>query len=68
MIENRWLFLVKNMKFKKIIFDEMWSFIKVRKGKNRHSIWIWNLVAVTNNGAKYNMFAVGNRDKKLFKN
>ena len=34
---------------KTVSFDEMWTYLGVRRGENRQSVWIWTAVEVNRN-------------------
>ena len=47
---------------KTISFDEMWTYLGVRRGKKRQSVWIWTAVVEEWDGSRRSDFEVGYRD------
>ena len=37
---------------KTISFDEMWTYLGVRRGKKRRSVWIWTAVVEERDGSR----------------
>ena len=52
--------------FEKISFDEMGTYEKVRKGKNRQEVWIWTAVLEDKNKKLKKLMFVGDRDEGTF--
>jgi insertion element IS1 protein InsB len=50
----------------KVSFDEMWTYVKYRKGEKRTSIWIWTAILHVKN-KKFKLFFVGDRDVESLK-
>ncbi len=53
-------------KAKVISFDEMWSYVRVRKGKKRRSVWVWTAMVEEADGSVWFDFEVGDRDLLTF--
>ena len=51
---------------KVISFDEMWSYVGVRKGENRRSVWVWTAMVEEADGSVWFDFEVGDRDLPTF--
>ena len=51
---------------KTVSFDEMWTYLGVRRGKNRQSAWIWTAVVEEWDGSRWADFEVGYRDAETF--
>ncbi len=51
---------------KVISFDEMWTYVGVRKGERRRSVWIWTAVVEENDGERWADFEVGSRESETF--
>ena len=51
---------------KTISFDEMWTYLGVRRGKKRRSAWIWTAVVEERDGSRWSDFKVGRRDMATF--
>ena len=51
---------------KTISFDEMWTYLGVRRGKKRRSVWIWTAVVEERDGRRWSDFEVGRRDAATF--
>ena len=52
---------------KTISFDEMWTYVEVRRGKKRQSAWIWTAVVEEWDGSRWADFEVGGRDAATFR-
>ena len=52
---------------KTISFDEMWTYLGVRRGKKRRSVWIWTAVVDEWDGSRRADFEVGRRDMATFR-
>ena len=51
---------------KVISFDEMWTYVSVRRGVRRNSVWIWTAVVEDADGSKWMDYEVGGRDESTF--
>ena len=51
---------------KVISFDEMWTYVGVRRGEKRNSVWIWTAVVEEANGERWSDFEVGSRERETF--
>ena len=51
---------------KTVSFDEMWTYVGVRRGENRRSVWIWTAVVEEWDGSRWADFEVGYRDAETF--
>ena len=51
---------------KTVSFDEMWTYVGVRRGENRRSAWIWTAVVEEWDGSRRADFEVGRRDAETF--
>ena len=51
---------------KTISFDEMWTYVGVRRGKKRRSARIWTAVVEEWDGSRWSDFEVGYRDAETF--
>ena len=51
---------------KTISFDEMWTYVGVRRGKKRRSARIWTAVVEERDGSRWSDFEVGRRDMATF--
>ena len=51
---------------KVISFDEMWTYVKVRWGNSRNSLWIWTAVVEEEDGSMWSDYEVGRRDEPTF--
>ena len=51
---------------KTISFDEMWTYLGVRRGKKRQSVWIWTAVVEERDGSRWSDYEVGRRDMATF--
>ena len=49
-----------------ISFDEMWTYLNVRKGKSRNSVFIWTAVVEEAGGARWVDYEVGGLDAETF--
>ena len=47
---------------KTVSFDEMWTYLGVRRGKKRRSAWIWTAVVEERDGSRRSDCEVGRRD------
>ena len=43
-------------------FDEMWTYLGVRRGARRQDLWIWTAVVEEVDGLRWRMYEVGGRD------
>ena len=53
-------------KVKTISFDEMWTYVGVRKGDRRQSVWIWTAVMEERHGSRWMDLEVGERGRDTF--
>ncbi len=53
-------------KVRTISFDEMWTYVGVRKGDKRQSVWIWTAVIEERDGSRWMDFEVGKRGRDTF--
>ena len=51
---------------KTVSFDEMWTYLGVRRGKKRRSAWIWTAVVEERDGSRRSDCEVGRRDMATF--
>ena len=51
---------------KTISFDEMWTYLGVRRGKKRRSAWIWTAAVEERDGSRRSDYEVGRRDMATF--
>ena len=49
-----------------VAFDEMWTYLGVRRGMGRKDLWIWTAVAEERDGVRWRMYEVGDRDLSAF--
>ena len=49
-----------------ISFDEMWTYVGVRRGPRRRSVWIWTAVMEERDGSRWMDFEVGERGRDTF--
>ncbi len=49
-----------------ISFDEMWTYVNVRSGEARNSVFIWTAVVKETDGRRWADYEVGGRDAKTF--
>ena len=49
-----------------ISFDEMWTYVGVRRGQERRSVWVWTAVVEEQDGRRWSDFEVGGRDYETF--
>ena len=49
-----------------VAFDEMWTYLGVRRGERRQDLWIWTAVVAELDGLRWRMFEVGSRDESAF--
>ena len=51
-----------------VAFDEMWTYLGVRRGERRQDLWIWTAVVVVEerDGLRWRMYEVGGRDESAF--
>ena len=57
---------VERPEAKVISFDEMWSYLGVRKGEKRRSVWVWTAMIEEADGSRWFDFEVGDRDLLTF--
>ncbi len=53
---------LRNQRVSEVSIDEMWTYVKGRRGNKRNSVWIWT--AVFDNGKM--IFEVGDRSEETF--
>ena len=51
---------------KTVSFDEMWTYLGVRRGENRRSAWIWTAAVEEWDGSRWADFEVGYRNAETF--
>ena len=49
-----------------ISFDEMWTYVGVRRGKKRRGAWVWTAVVEEADGWRWVDFEVGDRSEATF--
>ncbi len=49
-----------------VAFDEMWTYLDVRRGERRKDLWIWTAVVEERDGIRWRMYEVGDRDLSAF--
>ena len=49
-----------------VAFDEMWTYLGVRRGERRQDLWIWIAVVEERDGVRWRMYEVGGRDESAF--
>ena len=49
-----------------IAFDEMWTYVGVRRGKKRREAWVWTAVVEEADGRRWVDFQVGDRSEATF--
>ena len=49
-----------------ISFDEMWSYVGVRRGEKRREVWVWTAVVEERDGRRWVDFEVGDRSEATF--
>ena len=49
-----------------VAFDEMWTYLGVRRGERRQDLWIWTAVVEERDGVRWRMYEVGDRDLSAF--
>ena len=47
-------------------FDEMWTYLDVRRGERRKDLWIWTAVVKERDGVRWQMYEVGGKDESEF--
>ena len=47
-------------------FDEMWTYLGIRRGERRQDLWIWTAVVEEMDGIRWRMYEVGGRDESAF--
>jgi len=57
---------LQNKKFKKISFDEMWTYEKARGKDKRQEVWIWTVVLEDENSKRKKIMMVGDRREEDF--
>ena len=49
-----------------VAFDEMWTYLGIRRGERRQDLWIWTAVVEERDGVRWRMYEVGDRDVSAF--
>ena len=49
-----------------VAFDEMWTYLGIRRGERRQDLWIWTAVVQERDGLRWRMYEVGGRDESAF--
>ena len=49
-----------------VAFDEMWTYLGIRRGERRQDLWIWTAVVEERDGVRWRMYEVGGRDLSAF--
>ena len=49
-----------------VAFDEMWTYLGMRRGERRRDLWIWTAVVEERDGVRWRMYEVGGRDLSAF--
>ena len=49
-----------------ISFDEMWTYVGVRRGEERREAWIWTAEVEEADGRRWGCFEVGDRSEETF--
>ena len=49
-----------------VAFDEMWTYLGIRRGKGRKDLWIWTAVVEERDGVRWRMYEVGGKDLSAF--
>ena len=49
-----------------VAFDEMWTYLGIRRGERRRDLWIWTAVVEERDGVRWRMYEVGGRDLSAF--
>ena len=49
-----------------IAFDEMWTYLGVRKAEKGNDLWVWTAAVEERDGSRWIDFEVGGRDKAAF--
>ena len=47
-------------------FDEMWTYLGIRRGERRQDLWIWTAVVEERDVLRGRMYEVGGRDESAF--
>ena len=47
-------------------FDEMWTYLGIRRGARRQDLWIWTAVVEERDGVRWRMYEVGGREAAAF--
>ena len=49
-----------------VAFDEMWTYLGIRRGERRQDLWIWTAVVGERDGLRWPTYEVGGRDDSAF--
>ncbi len=49
-----------------VAFDEMWTYLGIRRGERSQDLWIWTAVVEERDGVRWRMYEVGGRDLSAF--
>ena len=49
-----------------VAFDEMWTYLGVRRGERRKDLWIWTAVVDEWDGIRQQMYEIGGNDESAF--
>ena len=49
-----------------VAFDEMWTYLEVRRGKRRQDLWIWTAVVEERDCIRWRMYELGGLDVLAF--
>ena len=49
-----------------VAFDEMWTYLGIRRGERRQDLWIWTAVVEEPDGVRWRMYEVGGRVLSAF--
>lgn len=49
-----------------VSLDEMWTYLRVRRGSRRNSLWVWTAVVEWTDGSRSVDFEVGDRSERTF--
>ena len=47
-------------------FDEMWTYLGIRRGERRQDLWIWTAAVEERDGFRWRIYEVGGRDESAF--
>ena len=46
-----------------VAFDEMWTYLEIRRGERRQDLWIWTSVVEERDGIRWRMYEVGGQGR-----